>query len=304
MQYCLVHHFGAPDKRCAMLEGHQSRWYCDAWCPGLGVIEKANIDARAPDRTIGARNTPFLKDSDVRCSTFGRLAARPLSGVGEVDISRRDMALEDRQGKGMYNDGGLLDKWDRWPSIKTWTTCTPSSAYSEAANVTRCQETSYSGDCRRQACEQFYSLLVTYVSTLAGQACRTYVQAPLRPSTIRHHNIRSRVFLQVGVAVTGFYVSFQRGDGTRPSAWTPSCSTTMIICRSMFQRLSRQSPAHLGLRTRAINSHRFRNFQLKLLSAQLETNDINHRFFGKAMSTVTTHPSLLAVSTQGMFHRL
>ncbi|KAF8844131.1 YjgF-like protein [Paxillus ammoniavirescens] len=71
----------------------------------------------------------------------------------------------------------------------------------------------------------------------------------------------------------------------------------MVIGRSMFQRLSK-SPAHLGLRTGAVNSHRFRNFQLKLLSAQLETNDIKHRFFGRAMSTVTTHPSLLAVSTQ------
>ena len=39
------------------------------------------MDVRAPDRTIGARNTPFLKSSDVRCPNFDRFW-----GLGEGEV--------------------------------------------------------------------------------------------------------------------------------------------------------------------------------------------------------------------------
>ncbi|KAF9225285.1 YjgF-like protein [Gyrodon lividus] len=77
------------------------------------------------------------------------------------------------------------------------------------------------------------------------------------------------------------------------------CAAVMIIGQSIFwQRLSK-SPAHLFLRTGLIRSHHgLGNFKPKFLSAQLETSDNNPRLCGRAMSTVTTHPSLTPVSTQ------
>ena len=43
------------------------------------------IGVRAPDLTMGARNTPFLKSSDIRCSSFGRFDDR---GEGEAESER------------------------------------------------------------------------------------------------------------------------------------------------------------------------------------------------------------------------
>jgi len=67
----------------------------------------------------------------------------------------------------------------------------------------------------------------------------------------------------------------------------------------MFRRLS-ESPVHpspsLGMMgiIRSRQGHR----NLKFLPKQTSAADTNHKLFGRAMSTVTTHPSLAPVSTQ------
>lgn len=47
-------------------------------------------DVQAPDLTMGARNTPFLKLSGVRWSSFARLETRGESG-GVVECGLRDI---------------------------------------------------------------------------------------------------------------------------------------------------------------------------------------------------------------------
>ena len=45
---------------------------------------------QAPDLTIGARKTPSLKSSEVRCSNLGRFVAR---GGGEDEYDRLDIVF-------------------------------------------------------------------------------------------------------------------------------------------------------------------------------------------------------------------
>jgi hypothetical protein len=53
-------------------------------------------NTRAPDRTIGARKSPFLKSFEVRWSRRARLEAR---GVAERERGLRDISLDNNAEK-------------------------------------------------------------------------------------------------------------------------------------------------------------------------------------------------------------